>query len=163
MAPLRHPSRHIHQTLVDHVRTILTSTGWVDAPINYGARAVSIQEVEPRTPEKVEPNVVAVTIDFPTNPLEAELGDGLTIRSYQLFVDVLAENDSTCKAICDDLIEGLLHARILVHDYNSGLDTTWMIHLDDLDVDEPPAAGQVDRSTWRVVTGPAEVYYTEQS
>lgn len=158
---MRHLARHAHQTLVDEVTAVLTAKGWIDPPINFGAEPVRIQSFEPKRPEQVDPNLVAVSLDFPSSPIEAEMGDGLKMRSYQLFVDVLGENWSTTMAICEDLVDGLLNARIALHDYALDVDTAGTIHLDDLEIDEPPPAGQVDRSTWRVVTGPVEIYYVE--
>lgn len=162
MAPPRHLARHAHKTLADTVTAILELKGWINQPINFGALPVQVQEVEPPRPEQVEPNVVAVSLDIPSNDEEAELGGGLMRRTYMLYIDVLGENWSTTMAIAEDIADGLRGARIALHDYIADDDTVHTIHLDDLDIDEPPAAGQVDRSTWRVVVGPADVYYTEQ-
>lgn len=160
---MRHATRHVHQTIVERVRAIVEETGWKLPPVNFGAKPVQVQEIEPKTPTTVEPNVVAVTIDSPDSPRGAELGDGLMVRQWALYLDVLGENWSTTMAIAEDLIDKLAEARIPVRDFARGVDTEHMIHIDELDIDEPPAAGQLDRSTWRVVTGTIEVYFTGES
>lgn len=161
MTPPRHLARHTQQTLFDTVAAILELRGWINEPVNFGARSVSMQPGEVKRPESIEPNLVAVSIDFPTNDEAAEIGGGLMVRNYMLYIDVLGENWSTTMAIAEDIADSLRERRIPLYDYAHDLETVHRIHVDDLDIDEPPAAGQVDRSTWRVISGPIEVFYTE--
>lgn len=175
---MRHATRHIHATLVDLVRTYLDDAGWITPPINYGATKVTIQPVAPSVPSNTEPNTVGVSLEYPDSSREAELGGGLMRRRYSLFVDVFGENDSTTKALVDDVCELLDGLRAPVMDWTGPepdesssssssssssqeypAPTSHYIEIDEFDVDEPPAAGQVDRTVWRVVVAQVDVYF----
>jgi hypothetical protein len=157
---MRFVTRHTHQTLVDHVTAALTTDGWVTGTINFGARPVTIQSIAPKLPHAVSPNTVAISLDHAGPEQEAEVGGGLRSRSWNLFVDVFGEDWSTTAAIADDVFRALSGLRLPVHDYALGVDTANLIEIDDMHIDEPPAAGAIDHSSWRVVTGAIEVFYT---
>ena len=155
---MRHLTRHVHATLVDRARAALV--GWTGSTPPYGAKRAVVTGVTPTQPDQVDPNMVAVSLEYP-GPLRAsELGGGLQEVTYQLFIDVFAENASTCMAIVDDLRVAFTEVQAAVYDHTDdpAVATDHWIEIDELDTDEPPAAGQVDRSHWRVMSGPAVVY-----
>lgn len=155
---MRHITRHVHQTLVDRAKAALTD--WTGSTPPYGATRVTVTGMTPSIPEEVEPNLVTVALEYPGSLVESELGGGLEEIDYRLFIDVFAQNVSTCMAIVDDLRVAFAHVQVAVYDHTDTVPvaTDHWIEIDEIETVEPPAAGQVDRSHWRVVTGPVTVY-----
>lgn len=155
---MRHLSRHVHATLVDLTKVALAD--WIGMTPPYGATRLTVTGVAPSLPEQVEPNLVTLSLEYPSSPRPAELGGGLQHVGYTIFWDVFAENVSTCMAIVDDLRVAFAEISMPVYDHTDvvAVATDNWIEIDELEVDEPPAAGQVDRSHWRVVSGPVDVY-----
>ena len=164
---MRHLTRHAHQTLCATVKTALIATGWIPtAPVTtaiFGATPVTFMEIDPQTAGlKIALNTVAVTLGPRNATEEAELG-GLVSTSYILFVDVYGEAWSVTAALVDDIIEAIQYLRTPVLDYTSGtgVESTYYIELDEMQEDEPPAAGSGDRRYWRVVSGVVTVFYLD--
>lgn len=166
---MRHRTRHVHETVVQHVTTRLTELGWITPPINYGTSAIQIQTVEPFGEGAVQPdgNLVAVTLGSSTEDSDEELGGALIAGHYILYVDVVADSIPLSVAIADDLRLALKNHVIPLKDYTTdpaGVAVAGgTVEFDSVDVDVPPAASSVDKRTWRVVTCLLNVYMPDDS
>lgn len=158
---MRHPTRHAHKTLADHVKSQLKTLGWITPPINYGSTPVTFMELAPaRSGTPISPNTVGVSLGDSSPLVEAELGGGLLRTTVALFVDVYAQDWSTAAAICDDVALILTNLRLAINDYS--LDpveaSSAYMEIDEVDIDEPPAAVELERQHWMVVTADLELY-----
>ena len=166
---MRHRTRHLHETLVQHITTRLTELGWITPPINYGTTAVQVQTIEPFGEGAVQPdgNLVAVTLGDSAEDTDEELGGALIAGHYVLYVDVVGDSIPLSVAIADDLRLALKNHRIPLKDYTTsptGVDHPGgFIEFDSVDVDVPPAASSVDKRTWRVVSCMLNVYMPDDS
>jgi hypothetical protein len=166
---MRHRTRHIHQTLVQHVTGKLDELGWVSDPVNYGTSAVNVQSVEPYGEGAVQPdgNLVHVTIDDSSEDQDEELGGGLISAHYILFIDVIGLSIPLSVAIADDMRLAIKNQVIPVLDFTSNplgvAQAGHWIEFDNIDVDVPPAASSVDKRTWRVVSALVNVYMPDDT
>lgn len=148
-------SRHVAQTLADHLRARLHALGWVDPPVNFGAAPVRVVDAPPRSGEPVEPTTVGVALGPRGALADEELGSGLVSVVWPLALDVYAATESVCVALCDDLVDALdaLDALVL-RDYTTvpaGVPTDDTVEVSDVGCADPPAA-VADTRFWRVVT-----------
>jgi len=164
---MRHRTRHIHKTLCDVVLAGLTKDGWITDPlglagINYGATAVTFMEIQPEEAGlEIQPNTVAVTLGNQAPMQEAELGGGLYASEYVFYVDVYGESWSVTASLCDDIRTYVEPLRMQANDYTTGTavaSTDHFIEIDEVQEDDPPAAGAGDRRYWRVLSGVLTVY-----
>lgn len=166
---MRFRYRHTHKTLCAYIEARLTTLGWVNSPINFGTTAVTFTEIQPdENGEKIEPNVVAITLgDGPDDVLE-ELGGGLYSISYPLFVDVYATNQSLAVSIADDVKDSLNHdMSIPLYDWTNPSapvqQSDYITFEKVFGPERPPVsvASNDFRRHWRVVKGLATVYYSQ--
>jgi hypothetical protein len=166
---MRHRTRHIHQTVIQHVTDSLLAHGWINPPINYGSSPVEIQEFEPFGEGAVQPdgNLVAVTIEDSSEDTDEELGGMLISGHYMLYVDVVGETIPLSVAIADDLRVILKNRIIPVKDFTAdpaGVAVEGMsIEFVEVNVDVPPAASSVDKRTWRVVSCLCDVFMPDDT
>jgi hypothetical protein len=166
---MRHRTRHVHQTLVQHVTTALGELGWTTGVINYGTTAVEVQAVEPYGEGAVQPdgNLVCVTIDDSSEDEDEELGGRLISGHYILYVDVIGVNIPLSVAIADDMRLALKNRVIPLLDFTTDMAGVpapgSCIEFDHVDVDIPPAASSIDKRTWRVVSAMANVYMPDDT
>lgn len=166
---LRFRARHVHKTVADYVEAQLTSLGWVTTPVNFGTTPMTFLEFQPDLAGlTIAPNTVAITLGDEPAADDEELGDGLRVIRFPVFVDVYGENQSIASSIASDVKRLLEDAYMPVLDFTSqvnGVATTEYLELDkdDLLVERPDAAaGLADfRRHWLVVKAMAQVHYVQ--
>lgn len=105
---MRHVTRHFHATVFNRVVDGLTTAGWVNAPVNFGAEPVDIVDYQPdERGEEIKRNTVAVSLGDVPEPADMELGcadpGGLRSITYAVFIDVYMREQPYTTAICDDI------------------------------------------------------------
>jgi hypothetical protein len=161
---LRHQSRHVHATILQHLQVNLDNDGWVTPPINFGGPAVTLLDYQPmEAGETPAFNTVAVSLGDQNADLDAELGGGLTATAYTLFVDVYAEKAPIAIALSDDIKGYLTHEIIALRDFTSdpaGVATDAQIEFEDVIVEVlTSATTTVDKRSWRAVKATAVCYH----
>lgn len=161
---MRHRQRHLHATVVRHIRTALTSGGWVDAPVNFGTTPVTVIDYEPQQAgETPALNTVAVSIGDQGADEEYELGGGISTCSYTLFVDIYGENEPIGVAIGDDIKDALTDTIIALRDFTTdaaGVDTEAQIEFEMVIVETvPTATSTLDKRSWRSVKATAVCFF----
>lgn len=103
---MRWPSRSVHRSVFDTIQTALSGYGWLTHPGGVGIKTLAVTLLDTRPPEgqEVSLNTVAVVLgrDWPAQ--EDELGGGLLVQPYEIFVDIFGENASVSTAIADDVV-----------------------------------------------------------
>lgn len=100
---MRHRSRHVLQSVVQHLKTQLTAlnwnttTGFNEHPVNLVAYMVDEKDTS------IPPNTVAVNFGDESDEVGEELGDGLVSSTWVVFVDVYGENQAVALALADDI------------------------------------------------------------
>lgn len=167
MAGLRFRQRHVHQTLVDHIKATLIATGWVSAPVNFATTPVTVIDFQPQVGGvTVAPNTVAVTLGSEDEDLDEELGAGLISCEHMLFVDIYGADGATATSIAADLKDGLKHRIVPLRDYTTNpagvLVPGAQLEMDGVLIETPAVATtNVDKRFWRVVKATATLYTTE--
>lgn len=107
MPPIRFRSRHLHATFYNQLRTDLDALGWVHAPVNFGATALSFIDYQPdERAVQIKHNTVAVSLgdyDIDDDEELGASGGGLRSAEYHVFVDVYMEEQALALALCDDI------------------------------------------------------------
>lgn len=163
---LRFLSRHVQQTLVDHVTEQLDARGWISLPTNFGVTPITVIDVEPEftSSQPIAPNTVAATI---TNELEDrahELGGGLWSVEYFFAIDIFGDMPATAVSIAAD-VKALLAAQpvIPVRNYTgtTSVESDERIEFDMVTVGRPAQAkgNHEFRMRWRSVLGRMTVYF----
>ena len=63
MTPPRHKTRLLHATMFKTISDGLTSLGWVNAPVNFGAQSFTLIDYQPQERgEEIIKNTVAVSL-----------------------------------------------------------------------------------------------------
>lgn len=161
---MRHRQRHVHATIVRHVRETLTSSGWVNDPVNFGSTAVTLLDYEPQQAgETPALNTVAVSIGDQGEDAAYELGGGLTVCPYVVFVDVYGESEPIGIAISEDIKEALNYEIVALRDFTTdaaGVETSGQIEFESVIVETiPTATTTLDKRSWRSVKATAVCYY----
>ncbi len=161
---MRHRERHVLQTIVDHLRGVLTGGGWMDEPGLFGGPVVTLVDVQPvEAGVTPDPNTVAVTFGDQGEDLPEEMGDGLMTTSFTLFVDIFPTDASVGRALAGDIKDGLTDQVIPVRDYSAlsaGEVTDEQIEFEHVLVETiPTGATLLDKRTWRVVKAMAVTYH----
>ena len=161
---MRHRQRHLHASIVRHLTAELTAAGWVNAPIAFGTQPVTILDYEPQEAgETPAPNTVAISIGHQGEDRPYELGGGLSVCDYTLFVDVYGINEPIGIAIADDVKDALTDEIIALRDFTSssdGVETPGQIEFEMVVVEAiPSAATTLDKRTWRSVKATAVCYF----
>lgn len=161
---MRHRQRHVHATIVQHVREILDAAGWISDPVNFGTTPVTLIDYEPQQ-AGVTPafNTVAVSIGDQSQDNVMELGGGLHECRYALFIDIYPIQESIGIAIADDLKAELTDQLIPLKDFTLdplGVEVESQIEFDAVIVEVvPSAATTLDKRSWRVVKATAACFF----
>lgn len=125
MSYLRHASRHVHQTVADHVKDGLTSLGWFGPDVPFGEDPITLDTtrafIGDTLSEEVTAGTVYVTLGREVNPDMEELGGPLASQQYPFFFDVFMTTEAVTRALACD-IRDLLLGRI--DGYGRGLQVT---------------------------------------
>jgi hypothetical protein len=173
---LRFRYRHVHATLYSFIREQLIELGWGDsslaandpsnASVNFGTVPATYHDIQPdEAGLQVVSNTVAVTLGDEPGVVDWEMGNGLRLVEYPLFIDVYGANQSIAQSIASDARDLLDDRYLLVKDFiqRPPVETDEQIELlhEDLTVSRPQASlGASDfKRYWRVVRGVARVYY----
>jgi hypothetical protein len=156
--PIRFRSRHLHATFVDYVRAGLDERGWITAPINFGARPITLIDYQPddrNTP--IQHNTVSVSLGDYDQDEDEELGaalGGLRSALYQVFIDVYMQEQALSLAICDDLRDMFQDEYVtLINQITMTPVQHTLIEVDAVVGPDKPSAGAADqfRKYWRTM------------
>lgn len=159
---MRHRQRHLHKTILEHLRAELDALGWFDGL--FGAPGITLIDHEPlASGENPAPYTVAVSIGDQLDDRPAELGGGITSCEYVLFVDIYGDrNESIPAALADDIKDALTDQVISLLDFTSdadGVATEHVIEFERVMVEIiPSAATTMDKRSWRSVKAMAVLY-----
>lgn len=164
MQTIRHRQRHLHATVVRHIRLALEENGWLHDPVNWGQPAVTLLDYEPQQ-AGVTPayNTVAVSIGAQNSDEPYELGGGIYSCRYIVFIDVYPTKESIGVAIADDIkfaiSEEIIPLRIFSTDAD-GVEADAQIEFEDVMVETiPSAASTLDKRSWRSVKTTAVLFF----
>jgi hypothetical protein len=161
---MRHRQRHVHATIVKHVRDTLTAAGWVDDPVNFSSDPVTVIDYEPQQAgETPALNTVAVSIDKQGEDQAFELGGGLTSCQYTVFIDIYGASEPIGVALGDDIKASIVDEIIPLRDFTTdaaGVETDSQIEFEHIFVEQiPTATTTLDKRSWRVVKTTAVVCF----
>lgn len=159
-------TRHVQQTIVEHVRTELTALSWFEAAAAdrpFGTDAVTLDEVDPEAATDVPPNTVAITVPEQGPDGENEMGGGTYRRELTVFIDVLGEKPSISLSIAEDIIDSLRDRVIPVKDFaqSPAVDSSAYIEMGEITMERPPSSyGATDfKRNWRALVADLVVYF----
>jgi hypothetical protein len=170
VASTRFRSRHVHRTVAEFLHEKLRELGWVNDPVNFGAKPVIFREIQPdENGLAVEANTVSVSAGDLGTEAESQLGGGIYEVVIPFFIDVYGESSGVAQSIGEDLKEQVGYGRILplldwsdvqlpIPAYGA------YIEFENATGPERPQASQVSadfRRNWRVVKVEAHVHYAE--
>jgi hypothetical protein len=175
---MRHRSRHVQQTLADHLRAGLTGMGWMseEGPRPFGiARPVRFVDVDiddllDASPDervefrkRIEGYVLTLTIENEAEDLLQELGGPLYQVPITVSIDVWGELTSVTMALSSDVKDLLRDAFIPVKNYATGEVTEDYIEPDVVRIEKPGGhvIGIDFKKRWRIVSLDAEVTFTD--
>lgn len=158
---MRHRQRHVHATIVGHIRSRLTISGWVNVPVNFGTTPVTVIDFQPieagLTPAM---NTVAVSIGDQGRDEDLELGGGLYRTDFTVFIDVYGENAAIGIALADDIKEAIRHVHLQVWDFAAEAASEEWLEFENILIENvPSAASTLDKRNWRAVKATAVCYY----
>lgn len=161
---MRHRQRHVHKTILEHVRAELTEVGWFAEPAPFGGNRVLLLDYEPqRAGETPALNTVAVSIGEQGEDLAHELGGGVTRCDYVVFIDVYPTSEPIGVAIGDDIKQALVDRVIALRDYTAdaaGAVTDAQIEFEHVIVEDiPTSTSTLDKRSWRSVKATACCYF----
>lgn len=173
---LRFRYRHVHATLHSHLRSELVALGWGDtgrsandpanATVNFGTTPATYLDLQPdEAGMQVAANTIAITLGDEPGNVDWEMGSGLRLVAYPLYVDVYGQNQSVAQSIAADVRDLLDDKYLWVKDFiqRPPVDTDEQIELlhEDISITRPQASlGASDfKRYWRVVRAIARVYY----
>lgn len=164
MQTIRHRQRHLHATVVRHVREALSTGGWLTPPVNFGTVPITILDYEPQEAgETPALNTVAISIGHQDADEPDELGGGIYSCRYVVFIDVYPTKEPIGVAIADDIkaaiSEQVIPLRIFTTD-PSGVEADAQIEFEDVMVEVvASAASTLDKRSWRAVKATAVVFF----
>lgn len=160
---MRHRQRHLHKTILEHLRAELTDLGW-DVGL-FGAPGITLIDYEAiAAGETPAENTVAVSIGDQLDDQVYELGGGLIRCEYVLFVDIYGGvKEPVSIALADDIKDALWEQIIPLRDFTTdpaGVETDDQIEFERILVEViPSAATTLDKRTWRSVKATAVLYH----
>jgi hypothetical protein len=154
----RHPSRHVHATVFNLVKSGLTTLGWVNSPVNFSTTPVTFLDFQPEERGvDIVANTIAVSLGDVEDDVLGQVGGGLWSRRYPIFIDVYGVHLPITEAICDDVRDLLPEpgAAFALVDQTTGLDVAGA----DLEIEflfgpeRPAVAGTFDglKRNWRIM------------
>ena len=168
MAPIRFRSRHLHATLVEHLRVQLDQRGWITPPINFDEDPATVLDYQPdERGVAINANTVAISLgDFEADEdeeLGARFPGGLRSASYPVFIDVYMAKQALSVSICDDIRDIYQDLTVPLVDQLTGTQVPGaMIEIAAIiGPERPPAATGAEnfRRYWRVMRMAADLYY----
>lgn len=161
---MRHRQRHLHATVVQHVRVALEAAGWLSDPINFGDPPITLLDYEPQEAgETPAMNTVAVSVGHQGSDDVVELGGGLHECRYTIFIDIYPTKEPIGVAIADDIKDAITEQIIPLLDFTNDVDgeeVLAQIEFEDVLVETvPSAASTLDKRSWRVVKVTAAVFF----
>lgn len=161
---MRHRQRHLHYTILKHLREELTLLGWTSGDGNFGSPLVTFLDYEPIEAGKTPAlNTVAVSMGDQGEDNAFELGGGLYECRYTVFIDIYPSNEAVGAALGDDIKDSLTDNVLSLLDFTSsadGAETTAEIEFDSVLVEViPTATTTLDKRSWRAVKATAILYY----
>lgn len=171
---LRFRARHVHRTIYEYVISELATLGWPTvaaiaggAVSNFGTDGLTVLEFTPDDAgQRVAANTLVVTLGDEPHAIDQELGDGLRLIAFPVFVDIYGANQGIATSIASD-VKTLFEDRYMqVIDFGltPPADSAEYLEFDkdDVSVDRPPGTGATDfRRYWRVVRTDARIYYIQ--
>lgn len=164
---IRFRSRHLHATIVQHMRTQLDVLGWISPPVNFSTAPCVVLDYQPdERGTTIATNTVSVTLANYTWDVDEELGasnGGLRSAPYVLLVDVYMAEQALAIAITDDVRDIFTDTTLPLIDQVSAtpvLNTA--IEIERVDGPEkPPAAlgAEQFKKYWRVMQLNTRLYY----
>lgn len=159
---MRHRQRHLHKTIVEHIRTELDD--WITTPGLFGGPIVTLLDYEPQEAgETPAYNTVSVSIGDQLEDKEEELGGGLYTCVYAVFIDIYPTNESVGVALADDIKVALTERVIPLLDYSTdpdGTESDEVIEFEQVMVEIlPTATTTLDKRSWRCVKATAVAYF----
>ena len=108
---LRHATRHMHQTLADLVQQWMDSLYWFGpvelVPFGTTPARFQIGRMDEATVRAATGNVIVVSFGDEPDHAEIELGGGMVLQEYVMFVDCLADSDAVALAMACDVRDRL--------------------------------------------------------
>jgi hypothetical protein len=161
---MRFRQRHLHATIVGHIRSALTTGGWLSEPVNFGTTPVTLLDYEPQQAGETPAfNTVAVSIGHQGADEDFELGGGLATCSYTVFVDIYGESEPIGVAIGDDIKDCLTNMVVALRDFTAdpaGVEVEAQIEFEDVMVETlTSAASTLDKRSWRAVKATAVCFF----
>lgn len=161
---MRHRQRHLHKTVVEHVRAALDDLSWFHNPAPFGTTPVTLMEYEPQQAgETPKHNTVSVSIGDEGEDEVYELGGGMHSCRYVVFVDVYGTNEPIGVAISGDVKDALTEQVIPLRDFTTdpaGVVTDAQIEFESVLVESiPTATSTLDKRSWRAVKATAVCYF----
>jgi hypothetical protein len=172
MTALRFRARHVHRTVYEYVIGELTSLGWPDAAtaaagavVNFGSTPVTVLESTPdANGVAVAANTLVITVGDEPAARSQELGDGLRMIAFPVYVDIFGANQGIATSIASDVKTLFENRYMYVTDFTADPPVPSQEYLefdsDDVSISRPPVQGASDfRRYWRIVNAVAQVYY----
>lgn len=175
---MRFRSRHVQQTLSDHIRAGIATLGWIGTNRVFGLdRDVRIIDVEPdeiatNDPAetealrgRLEGTTMAISIETEDEDLIAELGGPLYRVSMPTVVDVWSDRSSIVMSLASDVKSLLRDAHIPVRDYANGGAEIPGSYIEPVYVTIEKPSGNVIgidfKKRWRIVAFDANVWFED--
>ncbi len=169
MTYLRHLPRHVQQSVIDRIHDGLDEDGWLDDPAIFGTSTVRwfpARVDESTLTNDNAGNVVAVSFGTEPTTQEQELGGGLMLYQYTLYVDVVGVDDSISLAIAADIIDRLRGQKPdtspfePLYDYTTSPRTETDGYLEFVNVQRTRPEGDDYRRLWNMVVASVDTYVT---
>lgn len=161
---MRHRQRHLHYTILKHLREELTLLGWTSGDGNFGSPLVTFLDYEPIEAGKTPAlNTVAVSMGDQGEDTAFEMGGGMYECRYTVFVDIYPANEPIGVALADDIkfamVDEIIPLKVFTTDPN-GVEVDAQIEFDDVMVEViPSAASTLDKRSWRAVKATAVCFF----
>lgn len=166
---LRHLTRHVHETITQHVETWMGSLGWMGPPdqVPFGTSPALFQvgRMDEASVKQVTGNLIAISYGDEPEETHIELGGGLVKQDYIVYIDCLADEDSVALAMANDVKDCLLGnapltSRFLrLHDHTNAPPTQlddYLMEFTDVVRRKPEV---VYRANWHVIQTVCEMVY----
>lgn len=120
---IRHASRHVQESISSMLVKFLAEYGWTGESPPYGAKPFTVQlrQPEPSDLQAVEANTIFIGFGDESSARDRQLGGGLLLREFVVFVDVFGEKQSialSCASDVKDRLEGLFGGTVYLRPTN---------------------------------------------
>lgn len=172
MAYLRHSTRHVYETITQHVYDWMDSLFWFgpaeSTPFGATPAAYQVGRMDEATVKQITGNLLAVSFGDEQPEDELELGGLLVKQEYALYVDCIGESDAVSLSMAVDVKDCLLGnapgtSRFLqVQDYTNSSPIQlegYTIEFVDVMRRKPEVAY---RTNWNVIQAACELIYVKE-